>query len=102
MYLHYNVRSRQLRARLIRQLQTILDARMYSGFHASTASAPSLRAPAPEPYSMMAGGPTHDDPGNIKVVVRCRAFVPRGVLTSSQARVKYANAGQRRRRARAA
>jgi hypothetical protein len=79
MYLHLNARSRQLQARLIRQLQAVLDARMYSSAHASTASAPSLRAPALEPYSTMAPAPMHDDPGNIKVVVRCRAFVPRGV-----------------------
>jgi hypothetical protein len=81
MYLHLNARSRQLQARLLRQLQAVLDARMYSTVHASTASAPSLRAPAPQPYSTMAPAPApmHDDPGNIKVVVRCRAFVPRGV-----------------------
>jgi hypothetical protein len=49
---------------------------MYSGLH-TTASAPSMRAS--EPYAMMAPRPPiADDPGNVKVVVRCRAFVRRG------------------------
>ncbi|KAF1921330.1 P-loop containing nucleoside triphosphate hydrolase protein [Ampelomyces quisqualis] len=41
----------------------------------TTASAPSLRAS--EPYPIMAPAPMTDDPGNVKVVVRCRAFVRR-------------------------
>lgn len=48
---------------------------MYSGLH-TTASAPSMRAA--EPYAAMAPPPINDDPGNVKVVVRCRAFVRRG------------------------
>lgn len=44
----------------------------------STASAPSLRALAPLPASIsdtMAG----DDSGNVKVVVRVRQFIKRGI-----------------------
>jgi hypothetical protein len=34
---------------------------------------------ASEPYALMSPlTPIHDDPGNVKVVVRCRAFVRRG------------------------
>ena len=39
-------------------------------------SAPSLRAS--EPFAMVAMPPPVDDPGNVKVVVRCRAFLKRG------------------------
>jgi hypothetical protein len=55
-----------------------MDPRFYSSLHLSTASAPSLRAS--EPMAFMAPPPMVDDPGNVKVVVRCRAFLPRGML----------------------
>jgi hypothetical protein len=55
-----------------------MDPRMYSSLHLSTASAPSLRAS--EPMAFMAAPPLSDDPGNVKVVVRCRAFLPRGMI----------------------
>lgn len=47
----------------------------------SSASAPSLRAHDPQPPSQPAQSTMSDDPGNVKVVVRCRAFVPRGLYT---------------------
>lgn len=77
MHLLYIERSRQLLQNLCQLLDDILDPRMYSGMH-TTASAPSLRAS--ESYMMMAAQPPMaDDPGNVKVVVRCRAFVRRGM-----------------------
>ncbi|KAF9700049.1 hypothetical protein EKO04_001943 [Ascochyta lentis] len=76
MHLLYIARSQQSLKELYLLLDAILDPRMYSSFHATTASAPSLRASAAESYSAMAP-PAQDDPGNIKVVVRCRTFVPR-------------------------
>jgi hypothetical protein len=78
MHLLYIERSRQLFQNLYQLLDDLLDPRMYSGMH-TTASAPSLRAS--EPYMMMAQPPPMaSDPGNVKVVVRCRAFVRRGTL----------------------
>lgn len=74
MHLLYMLRSRQRFEDCYRLLENLLDPRMYSGLH-STASAPSMRAA--EPYAPMAP-PVNDDPGNVKVVVRCRAFVRRG------------------------
>ena len=65
---------------LIFLLAGILDSNMFSGLH-TTASAPSMRAS--EPYPVMAP-PASDDSGNIKVVVRCRAFVKRGMLIARQ------------------
>ncbi|KZM26594.1 uncharacterized protein EKO05_0005448 [Ascochyta rabiei] len=76
MHLLYIARSQQSLRELYLLLDDILDPRMYSSFHATTASAPSLRASAAESYTAMAP-PAQDDPGNIKVVVRCRTFVPR-------------------------
>jgi len=58
---------------------TVLVSRMYRSFHASTASAPSMRAS--EPIAFMAAPPPVDDAGNVKVVVRCRAFLKRGKKT---------------------
>lgn len=76
MHLLYIWRSRQLLEDCYLLLNDYIDPRMYSGMH-STASAPSLRAI--EPYSpLMAPPPVNADPGNVKVVVRCRAFVRRG------------------------
>lgn len=51
-----------------------MDRRMYGSL--TTASAVSLRAS--EPLAMLAPPPMLDDAGNVKVVVRCRAFVRRG------------------------
>jgi hypothetical protein len=78
MHLLYISRSQTLLRTLYLLLDKLLDARMYSALH-TTASAPSMRAA--EPYAMMAPTPAlvpADDPGNVKVVVRCRAFVRRG------------------------
>ena len=79
MHLLYIARSQQSLEELYLLLNEFLDTRMYSSYHASSASAPSLRAPAVESYATMAP-PVQDDPGNIKVVVRCRTFVKRGML----------------------
>jgi hypothetical protein len=79
MHLLYIVRSQQSLEKLYLLLDDVLDPRMYSSFHTTTASAPSLRASAAESYASMAL-PVQDDPGNIKVVVRCRTFVWRGML----------------------
>jgi hypothetical protein len=77
MHLLYIARSRRLLQTLYQHLDDFLDAHMYSALH-TTASAPSMRAS--EPFSMMAPAPlAADDPGNVKVVVRCRAFVRRGM-----------------------
>jgi hypothetical protein len=77
MHLLYIARSRQLLHHLYLLLDELILAGMYSGLH-TTASAPSLRAS--EPYPPMAPLATMaDDPGNVKVVVRCRAFVRRGM-----------------------
>jgi hypothetical protein len=77
MHLLYIARSRQLLQMLYKQLDGFLAAHMYSALH-TTASAPSMRAS--EPFTMMAPAPlVADDPGNVKVVVRCRAFVRRGM-----------------------
>ena len=77
MHLLYIARAQQSLNALYCLLDTILDSRMYSNFHGTTASAPSLRAPAADAYAAMAP-PAQDDPGNIKVVVRCRTFLKRG------------------------
>jgi hypothetical protein len=76
MHLLYIARSRQLLHHLYLLLDEIILPGMYSGLH-TTASAPSLRAS--EPYVPMAPLAMADDPGNVKVVVRCRAFVRRGM-----------------------
>lgn len=68
-----------------------MDRRMYGSL--STASAVSLRASASEPLTaLMAPPPMVDDPGNVKVVVRCRAFVRRGTFKDLlDPHAKYAN-----------
>lgn len=78
MHLLYIARAQQTLEELYSLLDTVLDSRMYSSFHSTTASAPSLRAPAADSYAAMAP-PAQDDPGNIKVVVRCRTFLKRGI-----------------------
>jgi hypothetical protein len=84
MHLLYVARSRRLLQTLYQLLDDFMDAHMYSALH-TTASAPSMRAS--EPFTMMAPAPlVADDPGNVKVVVRCRAFVRRGMW----ARWRYA------------
>ncbi|KAL1639220.1 hypothetical protein SLS58_008188 [Diplodia intermedia] len=55
---------------------------------ASTASAPSLRAFDPQPQSAM------DDAGNVKVVVRCRAFVRREIERGAQCLIRMDPATQ--------
>ncbi|CBX96516.1 similar to kinesin family protein [Plenodomus lingam JN3] len=74
MHLLYISRSRQLLHHCYLLLDEIIAEPMYSGLH-TTASAPSMRAV--EPFSIMSTPLVNDDPGNVKVVVRCRAFVPR-------------------------
>jgi len=77
MHLLRLLRSRQLLrhcCRLLDNHSILASAAMYSALH-STASAPSMRAL--EPYPLMTPPPASDDPGNVKVVVRCRAFVRR-------------------------
>lgn len=76
MHLLNILRSQQTKELLFELLQDIMDPRLYDGLHGSSASAPSMRAS--EPLAMMAPPPGVDDPGNVKVVVRCRAFVKRG------------------------
>ncbi|KAF1947576.1 kinesin family protein-like protein [Clathrospora elynae] len=73
MHLLYMLRSQQLLESCYLLLDNFLDARMYSGLH-TTASVPSMRAS--EPFALLSP-PLNDDPGNVKVVVRCRAFVRR-------------------------
>lgn len=75
MHLIHIARSQQSLEHLYTLLDAKLDSRMYSAFHNTTASAPSLRAPVASAYTAMA---QDDDPGNIKVVVRCRTFLKRG------------------------
>jgi hypothetical protein len=56
-----------------------LDSRLYHGLSPfeTSASAPSLRAA--EPTALMAPQPIVDDAGHVKVVVRVREFVERGM-----------------------
>lgn len=84
MHQLYIARSQQTLGKLYLLLDDILDGRMYSSFHTTTASAPSLRAPAADAYATMAP-PAQDDPGNIKVVVRCRTFLKRGTFRRRRA-----------------
>lgn len=77
MHLLYLARSQLLLESLYRLLDDFLEPTMYAGLH-TTASAPSMRAS--EPFAMMAPPPAAPDAGNVKVVVRCRAFVKRGTL----------------------
>jgi hypothetical protein len=79
MHLLYIVRSQQLLDSCYLLLDDILDSRMYS-LH-TTASAPSMRA-SDASFALSAPAPMNDDPGNVKVVVRCRAFVRRGGFTA--------------------
>lgn len=101
MHLLYIARSQQSLEELYLLLDALLDPRMYSPFHATTASAPSLRASAAEPYAYAAmAPPAQDDSGNIKVVVRCRTFLKRGTSGTRRAHPGgRANTSQRRTRA---
>jgi hypothetical protein len=74
MHLFNIIRVQETKEHLFWLLENTMDRRMYGSL--STASAVSLRAS--EPLTMMAPPPMLDDPGNVKVVVRCRAFVRRG------------------------
>jgi hypothetical protein len=76
MHLLYIQRSQQLLESCYDLLDDILEPRTMYPLH-TTASAPSMRAS--ENYALMSPPlPMNDDPGNVKVVVRCRAFVRRG------------------------
>ncbi|CAI6341307.1 unnamed protein product [Periconia digitata] len=75
MHLIHINRFRQLKETVFQLLEATMDQRLYNSLRASTASAPSLRAS--EPIGLMAPPPMVDDPGNVKVVVRCRAFLRR-------------------------
>jgi hypothetical protein len=57
------------------------DARLLGGLRPfeSTASAPSLRA-SESAYRDSMGATGTDDTGNVKVVVRVRQFIPRGMF----------------------
>jgi hypothetical protein len=77
MHQHNRLRSQQLYHSLCLLLENTMDPRLYASLHASSASAPSLRAS--EPVALMAPPAGVDDPGNVKVVVRCRAFLKRGM-----------------------
>ena len=80
MHLLYIHRSQQLLDSCYLILDGILDYRMYP-LH-TTASAPSMRASdASYLQALSSPAPMNDDPGNVKVVVRCRAFVPRGRIS---------------------
>ncbi|KAF1957903.1 kinesin family protein-like protein [Byssothecium circinans] len=77
MHLLYISRAKQLREHFFVLLEDFIHPTMHARLRASTASAPSLRASEPMPMAMMAPSSMSDDPGNVKVVVRCRAFLPR-------------------------
>jgi hypothetical protein len=59
------------------------DPRLVGGLRPfeSTASTPSLRALEPT-YKDSMGAADADDAGNVKVVVRVRQFIPRGILAA--------------------
>ncbi|KAJ4405720.1 hypothetical protein N0V91_005027 [Didymella pomorum] len=76
MHLLYIARAQQSLGAIYDFLDDFLDPRMYPSFHNTTASAVSMRAPPADTYATMAP-PAQDDPGNIKVVVRCRTFLKR-------------------------
>ena len=79
MFVLDRLRSHQLHHDISWQLEDIMDPRMCSSLHHSTmASAPSLRAS--EPFLPFVAPPASDAPGNVKVVVRCRAFLKRGEM----------------------
>ena len=73
----YIARAQESLGEVYLLLDDLLDPRMYSSFHNTTASAVSMRAPPANTYATMAP-PAQDDAGNIKVVVRCRTFLKRG------------------------
>lgn len=93
MHLFSRLRSQQLRHELFLLLEDIMDPRMYSSLHTSFASAPSLRAS--EPFALMAAPPPVDDPGNVKVVVRCRAFLKREKEKGTQCLIRMDPATQK-------
>ncbi|KAF2111363.1 kinesin family protein-like protein [Lophiotrema nucula] len=93
MHLLYLQRSQHELDNAYLLLHDIMDSRMYSSMHASSASAPSLRAS--EPVALMAPPPMVDDPGNVKVVVRCRAFVKRETEKGTQCLIRMDPATQK-------
>lgn len=100
MHLLHTLRSQQLHQQFCLLLEEVMDPRMYSSLHGSTASAPSMRAS--EPIALMAPPLGVDDPGNVKVVVRCRAFVKRGMFRKTHFKWADSNWEQRKTRARGA
>lgn len=76
MYSFLELRRRDVLATCCALLEATMDPyRNFSYGYESNASAPSLRAfEQPPPPPQMS-----DDAGNVKVVVRCRAFVRRGL-----------------------
>ncbi|ORY17051.1 kinesin-II 85 kDa subunit [Clohesyomyces aquaticus] len=93
MHLLHLLRSQLLRESLYQLLEDTMDPRMYGSLHSTSASAPSLRAS--EPVAMMLAPPPVDDPGNVKVVVRCRAFLPREQDKGTQCLVRMEPATQK-------
>lgn len=90
LLVHMHHHRRQRSKQLVHDVQTrlgdmALDPRLGRGLphkaHSfeSTASAPSLRAPDPGPLPVEGAAGADQDGGNVKVVVRVRAFVKRGV-----------------------
>jgi hypothetical protein len=80
---------RQRSKEVVKNVYTLLeamafDSRLVGGLRhsefMSTASSPSLRAPEGAFRDSMAGS---DDAGNVKVVVRVRQFIPRGMFMQS-------------------
>lgn len=75
---------RQRSKEVVKNVEYLLEAMAFDlrlmgglrGFE-SMASAPSLRASESTYRDSMAGG--NDDAGNVKVVVRVRQFIPRGL-----------------------
>ncbi|KAF1996788.1 kinesin-domain-containing protein, partial [Amniculicola lignicola CBS 123094] len=92
MHLLYLQRSQLLFDILYELLEDIMDPRMYSSFHPTSASAVSMRASEPVPLMT---APTNSDPGNVKVVVRCRAFVKREREKGSQCLIRMDPATQK-------
>ncbi|OJD30708.1 kinesin family protein [Diplodia corticola] len=74
-------------------LEAAMDTHAYRNYYdfASTASSPSLRAFEPQPQPPQSA---MDDPGNVKVVVRCRAFVRREIERGAQCLIRMDPATQ--------
>lgn len=95
MRLLYTDRSKYLRQSRHPLSSGAIDPEMYP-LH-TTASAPSMRASDVSYAHMSPSTPVNADPGNVKVVVRCRAFVPRGTPAGPNGCGPDADSRQRRR-----